>query len=203
MCVLQSGTTPTFKVEFKNPVTISKIKWVKKIAGLDNDYGTKVGAASADFSINYIGDNKTTKNIAISDEDCKVVENIFSPYEGNMQRYYLNEATMQTDINIFSTSKQIMQIVDVDYVEDTDTFVRFAFTNDGSNYKVFKSSSWQAINVSDVITNGNTADEIKALTLQDLNQLRNGNGLSILVKMKTNNEEKTPIIRKITVAHAK
>ena len=71
MCVLQSGTTPTFKVEFKNPVTISKIKWVKKIAGLDNDYGVKVGAASANFSVNYIGDNKTTKNIAISDEDCR------------------------------------------------------------------------------------------------------------------------------------
>ena len=203
MCVLQSGTTPTLKVEFKNPVTISKIKWVKKITGLDNDYGVKVGAASANFSVNYIGDNKTTKNIEISDEDCKVVENIFSPYEGDMQRYYLNEATMQTDISIFSTSKQIMKIFDVDYVEDTDTFVRFAFTNDNSTYQVFKSSSWQTINASDVITNGNTADEIKALTLQDLNQLRNGNGLSILVKMKTNNEEKTPIIRKISVAHAK
>ena len=203
MCVLRSGTKPTFKVEFKNPVTIGKIKWVKKIAGLDNDYGVKVGAASANFSVNYIGDNKTTKNIEISDEDCKVVENIFSPYEGDMQRYYLNEATIQTDINIFSTSKQIMRIIDVDYVEDTDTFIRFAFTNDGSNYKVFKSSSWQAINVSDVITNGNTADEIKALTLQDLNQLYNGNGLSILVKMKTNNEEKTPIIKKIQVKHAK
>ena len=203
MCVLQSGTTPTFKVEFKNPVTISKIKWVKKIAGLDNDYGIKVGAASANFSVNYIGDNKTTKNIEISDEDCKVVENIFSPYEGNMQRYYLNEATIQTDINIFSTSKQIMKIFDVDYVEDTDTFVRFAFTNDNSTYQVFKSSSWQTINASDIITNGNTADEIKALTLQDLNQLYNGKGLSILVKMKTNNEEKTPIIRKISVTHAK
>ena len=203
MCVLQSGTTPTFKVEFKNPVTISKIRWVKRIDGLDNDYGAKVGAASAHFSVNYIGDNKTTKNIEISDEDCKVVENIFSPYEGNMQRYYLNEATMQTDINIFSTSEQIMKIVDVDYVEDTDTFVRFAFTNDGSNYKVFKSSSWQAINASDVITNGNTADEIKALTYKDLNQLYNRKGLSILVKMKTNDEEKTPIIKKIQVKHAK
>ena len=203
MCVLQSGTTPTFKVEFKNPVTIGKIEWVKKIVGLDNDYGVKVEAASANFSVNYIGDNKTTKNIAISDEDCKVVENIFSPYEGDMQRYYLNEATMQTDINIFSTSEQIMKIVDVDYVEDTDTFVRFAFTNDGSNYKVFKSSSWQAINASDVITNGNTADEIKALTYKDLNQLYNRKGLSILVKMKTNNEEKTPIIKKIQVKHAK
>ena len=203
MCVLQSGTTPTFKVEFKNPVTISKIKWVKKIAGLDNDYGVKVGAASANFSVNYIGDNKTTKNIEISDEDCKVVEQTFSPYEGDMQRYYLNEATMQTDIDIFSTSEQIMKIVDVDYVEDTDTFVRFAFTNDNSTYQVFKSSSWQTINASDVITNGNTADEIKALTFQDLNQLYNGNGLSILVKMKTNNEEKTPIIRKISVKHAK
>ena len=105
--------------------------------------------------------------------------------------------------NIFSTSDQIIKIVDVDYVEDTNTKIRFAFTNDGSNYKVFKSSSWQAINVSDVITNGNTADEIKALTLQDLNQLYNGNGLSILVKMKTNDEEKTPIIRKIVVQHAK
>ena len=203
MCILQSGTTPTFKVEFKNPVTISKIKWVKRIDGLDNDYGAKVGAASAHFNVNYIGDSKTTKNIEISDEDCKVVENIFSPYEGDMQRYYLNEATMQTDIDIFSTSKQIMKIVDVDYVEDTDTFVRFAFTNDNSTYQVFKSSSWQTINVSDVITNGNTADEIKALTFRDLNQLRNGNGLSILVKMKTNDEEKTPIIRKISVAHAK
>ena len=203
MCVLQSGTTPTFKVEFKNPVTISKIKWVKRIDGLDNDYGVKVGAASANFSVNYIGDNKTTKNIEISDEDCKVVEQTFAPYEGDMQRYYLNEATMQTDINIFSTSEQIMQIVDVDYVEDTDTFVRFAFTNDNSTYQVFKSSSWQTINASDVITNGNTADEIKALTLQDLNQLFNGNGLSILVKMKTNNEEKTPIIKKIQVKHAK
>ena len=203
MCVLQSGTKPTFKVEFKNPVTISKIKWVKKIEGLNNDYGIKVGAASANFSVNYIGDNKTTKNIEISDEDCKVVENIFSPYEGNMQRYYLNEATMQTDINIFSTSEQIMQIVDVDYVEDTDTFVRFAFTNDNSTYQVFKSSSWQTINASDVITNGNTANEIKALTFQDLNQLYNRNGLSILVKMKTNDEEKTPIIRKISVKHAK
>ena len=120
-----------------------------------------------------------------------------------MQRYYLNEATMQTDINIFSTSEQIMKIVDVDYVEDTDTFVRFAFTNDNSTYQVFKSSSWQTINASDVITNGNTADEIKALTFQDLNQLYNRNGLSILVKMKTNNEEKTPIIRKISVKHAK
>ena len=203
MCVLQSGTTPTFKVEFKNPVTISKIEWVKKIGGLDNDYGVKVGAASANFSVNYIGDNKTTKNIAISDEDCKVVEQTFAPYEGDMQRYYLNEATMQTDINIFSTSEQIMKIIDVDYVEDTDTFVRFAFTNDNSTYQVFKSSSWQIINVSDVITNGNTADEIKALTFQDLNQLFNGNGLSILVKMKTNDEEKTPIIKKIQVKHAK
>ena len=203
MCVLQSGTTPTFKVEFKNPVTISKIKWVKKIAGLDNDYGVKVGATSANFSVNYIGDNKTTKNIAISDEDCKVVEQTFAPYEGDMQRYYLNEATMQTNIDIFSTSKQIMQIVDVDYVEDTDTFVRFAFTNDNSTYQVFKSSSWQTINASDVITNGNTANEIKALTFQDINQLYNGNGLSVLVKMKTNNEEKTPIIRKISVKHAK
>ena len=203
MCVLQSGTTPTFKVEFKNPVTIGKIEWVKKIVGLDNDYGVKVGAASAHFSVNYIGDNKTTKNIEISDEDCKVVENIFAPYEGDMQRYYLNEATMQTNIDIFSTSEQIMKIVDVDYVEDTDTFVRFAFTNDNSTYQVFKSSSWQTINVSDVITNGNTANEIKALTLQDLNQLFNGNGLSILVKMKTNNEEKTPIIKKIQVKHAK
>ena len=203
MRVLQSGTTPTFKVEFKNPVTISKIKWVKKIVGLDNDYGIRVGAASANFSVNYIGNNKTTKNIEISDEDCKVVENIFAPYEGDMQRYYLNEATMQTDIDIFSTSAQIMQIVDVDYVEDTDTFVRFAFTNDNSTYQVFKSSSWQTINASDVITNGNTADEIKALTYKDLNQLYNGKGLSILVKMKTNNEEKTPIIKKIQVKHAK
>ena len=120
-----------------------------------------------------------------------------------LHKYYLNEATIQTDIDIFSTSEQIAQIVDVDYVEDTDTFVRFAFTNDNSTYQVFKSSSWQTINVSDVITNGNTANEIKALTFRDLNQLRNGNGLSILVKMKTNNEEKTPIIRKISVAHAK
>ena len=67
----------------------------------------------------------------------------------------------------------------------------------------WQSSSWQTINASDVITNGNTADEIKALTFQDLNQLYNGNGLSILVKMKTNDEEKTPIIRKIVVQHAK
>ena len=115
----------------------------------------------------------------------------------------MNEANAETDINIFSTSKQIIKIFDVDYVEDTDTFVRFAFTNDNSTYQVFKSSSWQTINASDVITNGNTADEIKALTFQDLNQLFNGNGLSILVKMKTNNEEKTPIIRKISVEHAK
>ena len=96
-----------------------------------------------------------------------------------------------------------MRIIDVDYVEDTDTFVRFAFTNDGSNYKVFKSSSWQAINVSDVITNGNTADEIKALTTSEINALNVGKNFSILVKMKTNDEEKTPIIRKISIAHFK
>ncbi len=88
MYVSTNSQSPFFKVEFKNPVTISKIKWVKKIAGLDNDYGAKVGVASADFSINYIGDNKTTKNIEISDEDCKVVENIFSPY--HLIKYMMN-----------------------------------------------------------------------------------------------------------------
>ena len=192
----------TFKVEFKSPTSVSRIEWVKTIAGLPNDAGIN-NTTSVNYTINYIGNSTVTKQSESSGNDSEIIEQTFSPYEGDMKRYYLNEATIQTDINIFSTSAQIMQIVDVDYVEDTDTFVRFAFTNDNSTYQVFKSSSWQTINASDVITNGNTADEIKALTFQDLNQLYNGNGLSILVKMKTNNEEKTPIIRKISVKHAK
>ena len=192
----------TFKVEFKNPTSVSRIEWVKTIAGLPNDAGIN-NTTSVNYTINYIGNSTITKQSKPSGNDSEIVEQTFSPYEGDMKRYYLNEATMQTNIDIFSTSAQIMQIVDVDYVEDTDTFVRFAFTNDNSTYQVFKNSSWQTINASDVITNGNTADEIKALTFQDLNQLYNRNGLSILVKMKTNNEEKTPIIRKISVKHAK
>ena len=203
MYVSTNSQSPFFKVEFKNPVSIGRIEWVRRIDGLDNNVGGLSQTTSADFTINYIGDDSVTKIFTLSGNDCEIVEQTFLPYKGNKVRYYLNEASAETDINIFSTSAQIMQIVDVDYVEDTDTFVRFAFTNDGSNYKVFKSSSWQAINASDVITNGNTADEIKALTYKDLNQLCNGNGLSILVKMKTNNEEKTPIIRKISVEHAK
>ena len=203
MYVSTKSQSPFFKVEFKNPVSIGRIEWVRRIDGLDNNVGGLSQTTSADFTINYIGDDSVTKTYTLSGSDCEIVEQTFLPYKGNKIRYYLNEASAETDINIFSTSKQIIKIFDVDYVEDTDTFVRFAFTNDGSNYKVFKSSSWQAINVSDVITNGNTADEIKALTYKDLNQLRNGNGLSILVKMKTNNEEKTPIIRKISVEHAK
>ena len=203
MYVSTKSQSPFFKVEFKNPVSIGRIEWVRRIDGLDNNVGGLSQTTSADFTINYIGDNSVTKTFALSGSDCEIVEQTFLPYKGDKVRYYLNEASAETDINIFSTSKQIIKIFDVDYVEDTDTFIRFAFTNDGSNYKVFKSSSWQAINVSDVITNGNTADEIKALTFRDLNQLRNGNGLSVLVKMKTNNEEKTPIIRKISVEHAK
>ena len=200
----KSNSTPysTFKVEFKSPTSVSRIEWVKTIAGLPNDAGIN-NTTSVNYTINYIGNNTVTKQSKPSGNDSEIVEQTFSSYEGDMKRYYLNEAIIQTDIDIFSTSAQIMKIVDVDYVEDTDTFVRFAFTNDNSTYQVFKSSSWQTINVSDVITNGNTANEIKALTFQDLNQLFNGNGLSILVKMKTNNEEKTPIIRKISVVHSK
>ena len=192
----------TFKVEFKSPTIVNRIEWVQTIAGLPDDAGIN-NTTSVNYTINYIGNSTVTKQSKPSGNDSEIIEQTFSSYEGNMKRYYLNEATTQTDIDIFSTSVQIMQIVDVDYVEDTDTFVRFAFTNDNSTYQVFKSSSWQTINASDVITNGNTADEIKALTFQDLNQLFNGNGLSILVKMKTNNEEKTPIIKKIQVKHAK
>ena len=192
----------TFKVEFKSPTSVSRIEWVKTIAGLPNDAGIN-NTTSVNYTINYIGNSTVTKQSKPSGNDSEIIEQTFSPYEGDMKRYYLNEAIIQTDIDIFSTSAQIMKIVDVDYVEDTDTFVRFAFTNDNSTYQVFKSSSWQTINASDVITNGNTADEIKALTLQDLNQLYNGNGLSILVKMKTNDEEKTPIIRKISIVHFK
>ena len=203
MYVSTNSQSPFFKVEFKNPVSIGRIEWVRRIDGLDNNVGTLSQTTSANFTINYIGDDSITKTYTLSGSDCEIAEQTFLPYKGNKMRYYLNEASAETDINIFSTSDQIIKIVDVDYVEDTNTKIRFAFTNDGSNYKVFKSSSWQAINVSDVITNGNTADEIKALTYKDLNQLRNGNGLSILVKMKTNNEEKTPIIRKISVEHAK
>ena len=200
----KSNSSPysTFKVEFKSPTNVNRIEWVQTIAGLPDDAGIN-NTTSVNYTINYIGNSTVTKQSESSGNDSEIVEQTFSPYEGDMQRYYLNEATMQTDINIFSTSEQIMQIVDVDYVEDTDTFVRFAFTNDNSTYQVFKSSSWQTINASDVITNGNTTDEIKALTFQDLNQLYNRNGLSILVKMKTNDEEKTPIIRKISVKHAK
>ena len=200
----KSNSSPysTFKVEFKSPTSVSRIEWVKTIAGLPNNAGIN-NTTSVNYTINYIGNNTVTKQSKPSGNDSEIVEQTFSSYEGDMKRYYLNEATAQTDINIFSTSEQIMKIVDIDYVEDTDTFVRFAFTNDNSTYQVFKSSSWQIINASDVITNGNTADEIKALTFQDLNQLFNGNGLSILVKMKTNNEEKTPIIKKIQVKHAK
>ena len=192
----------TFKVEFKSPTSVSRIEWVKTIAELPDNAGIN-NTTSVNYTINYIGNSTVTKQSKPSGNDSEIVEQTFSPYEGDMKRYYFNEVTIQTDIDIFSTSAQIMKIVDVDYVEDTDTFVRFAFTNDNSTYQVFKSSSWQTINVSDVITNGNTANEIKALTFQDLNQLFNGNGLSILVKMKTNNEEKTPIIRKISVKHAK
>ena len=202
MYVSTNGTSPFFKVEFKSPTSVNRIEWVKTITGLPNDAGIN-NTTSVNYTINYIGNNTVTKQSKPSGNDSEIIEQTFSSYEGNMKRYYLNEATVQTDIDIFSTSAQIMQIVDVDYVEDTDTFVRFAFTNDNSTYQVFKSSSWQTINASDVITNGNTADEIKALTFQDINQLYNGNGLSILVKMKTNNEEKTPIIRKIVVQHAK
>ena len=203
MYVSTNGQSPFFKVEFKNPVSIGRIEWVRRIDGLDNNVGGLSQTTSADFTINYIGNNSITKTYTLSGSDCEIVEQTFLPYKGNKIRYYLNEASAETDINIFSTSDQIIKIFDVDYVEDTNTKIRFAFTNDGSNYKVFKSSSWQAINVSDVIANGNTADEIKALTFQDLNQLCNGNGLSILVKMKTNDEEKTPIIRKISIAHFK
>ena len=200
----KSNSSPysTFKVEFKSPTIVNRIEWVQTIAGLPDNAGIN-NTTSVNYTINYIGNSTVTKQSESSGNDSEIVEQTFSPYEGDMKRYYLNEATIQTDIDIFSTSEQIMKIVDVDYVEDTDTFVRFAFTNDNSTYQVFKSSSWQTINASDVITNGNTADEIKALTFQDLNQLYNGKGLSILVKMKTNNEEKTPIIRKISVAHAK
>ena len=203
MYVSTNSQSPFFKVEFKNPVSIGRIEWVRRIDGLDNNVGTLSQTTSADFTINYIGDDSVTKTYTLSGNDCEIVEQTFLPYKGNKVRYYLNEASAETDINIFSTSEQIMRIIDVDYVEDTNTKIRFAFTNDGSNYKVFKSSSWQTISTSDVITNGNTVDEIKALTYKDLNQLYNGNGLSILVKMKTNNEEKTPIIRKISVEHAK
>ena len=192
----------TFKVEFKSPTIVNRIEWVQTIAGLPDNAGIN-NTTSVNYTINYIGNSTVTKQSESSGNDSEIVEQTFSPDEGDMKRYYLNEATIQTDIDIFSTSAQIMKIVNVDYVEDTDTFVRFAFTNDNSTYQVFKSSSWQTINVSDVITNGNTANEIKALTFQDLNQLFNGNGLSILVKMKTNNEEKTPIIKKIQVKHAK
>ena len=192
----------TFKVEFKSPTIVNRIEWVQTIAGLPDNAGIN-NTTSVNYTINYIGNGTVTKQSESSGNDSEIIEQTFSPYEGDMKRYYLNEATIQTDIDIFSTSAQIMQIVDVDYVEDTDTFVRFAFTNDNSTYQVFKSSSWQTINVSDVITNGNTANEIKALTFQDLNQLYNGNGLNILVKMKTNNEEKTTIIRKISFKHAK
>ena len=203
MYVSTNSQSPFFKVEFKNPVSIGRIEWVRRIDGLDNNVGGLSQTTSADFTINYIGDDSVTKTFALSGNDCEIVEQTFLPYKGNKIRYYLNEASAETDMNIFSTSDQIIKIVDVDYVEDANTKIRFAFTNDGSNYKVFKSSSWQAINVSDVITNGNTADEIKALTYKDLNQLYNRKGLSILVKMKTNDEEKTPIIRKIVVQHAK
>ena len=203
MYVSTKSQSPFFKVEFKNPVSIGRIEWVRRIDGLDNNVGTLSQTTSADFIINYIGDNSITKTYTLSGSDCEIVEQTFLPYKGNKVCYYLNEASAETDINIFSTSDQIIKIVDVDYVEDTDTFVRFAFTNDGSNYKVFKSSSWQAINISDVITNGNTADEIKALTTSEINALNVGKKFSILVKMKTNDEEKTPIIRKISVVHAK
>ena len=203
MYVSTNSQSPFFKVEFKNPVSIGRIEWVRRIDGLDNNVGGLSQTTSADFTINYIGDDSVTKTFALSGNDCEIVEQTFLPYKGNKMRYYLNEASAETDINIFSTSDQIIKIVDVDYVEDTDTFVRFAFTNDGSNYKVFKSSGWQAINASDVIANGNTADEIKALTTSEINALNVGKKFSILVKIKTNDEEKTPIIRKISIAHFK
>ena len=203
MYVSTNSQSPFFKVEFKNPVSIGRIEWVRRIDGLDNNVGTLSQTTSADFTINYIGDDSITKTYTLSGNDCEIVEQTFLPYKGNKMRYYLNEASAETDMNIFSTSDQIIKILDVDYVEDTNTKIRFAFTNDGSNYKVFKSSSWQAINVSDVIANGNTADEIKALTTSEISALNVGKIFSILVKMKTNDEEKTPIIRKISIAHFK
>ena len=61
MYVSTKSQSPFFKVEFKNPVSIGRIEWVRRIDGLDNNIGGLSQTTSADFTINYIGDNSVTK----------------------------------------------------------------------------------------------------------------------------------------------
>ena len=66
MYVSTKSQSPFFKVEFKNPVSIGRIEWVRRIDGLDNNVGTLSQTTSADFTINYIGDDSVTKIFTLS-----------------------------------------------------------------------------------------------------------------------------------------
>ena len=109
------------------------------------------------------------------------------------------------DTSHISDVYSISQVTTDETTEDAITDIKYAVSFDGrKTYKVYKNSAWNALSLSNIMTNGMSKTELEALTDSEYDpQLTSDRTFDIVAGMNTNNSEKTPSIKSIIVDYLK
>lgn len=109
------------------------------------------------------------------------------------------------DTSHISDVYSISQVTTDEVTEDAITDIKYAVSFDGrKTYKVYKNSAWNALLLSNIMTNGMSKTELEALTDSEYDpQLTSDRTFDIVAGMNTNNSEKSPSIKSIIVDYLK
>lgn len=196
--ILKQGDTNSFlKIEFKTPTIIKKVVCSLKEKSTLGNYAN---AHKADINFTY--NTNETDTYTIEHSVGSVFNEIDEIYlkQGILNKVYdNNEAKIETNTNTITGFSKIDSL-NIIANEPTNTKLRFAISNDNkTTWYAFKNGSWNIVNESDIINNGNTLQEMQNLTSSDLNVVSKNKDVDIVVKMITTDSSITPSISSIEV----
>lgn len=151
----------------------------------------------------------------IYDENDNIIHNVYPLESGSnltpelkkIKVYPTNTVgtIVTNDTSHISDVYSISQVTTDETTEDAITDIKYAVSFDGrKTYKAYKNSAWSALSLSNIMTNGMSKAELEALTDSEYDpQLTSDRTFDIVAGMNTNNSEKTPSIKFITVDYLK